>query len=238
LIHKSNQKLKRRSLDEILKRITKKKSKLDDFRPLPSELVKNLETWYDVECTYSSNAIEENTLTRKETALVVEKGLTISGKTIQEHLDVINHMKALEVIKKLSVKKRHTLTIHDILDIHKIILKKIDDNNAGVLRRMDVRILGSTTIFPNYMKVPQLIDEYISWLVTFQDHPAKVAALAHLKLVGVHSFIDENGRTVRLIMNLLLLQDGYPIAVIKKEDRLKYINAVEKAVQHGNENDF
>lgn len=225
-------------MQEILTRITEKKHKLDSFRPLPSALVKNLDAWLAIEFTYTSNAIEGNTLSRDETALVVEKGLTIGGKTINEHLEAVNHMQAIDFIKLLVDKKRQQLDIHDILSIHKIVLQKIDDVNAGSFRRVSVRISGSTTTFPNYLKVPDLMDEFEQWLHDTKEHPAHVAALAHLKLVSIHPFVDGNGRTSRLLMNLLLLQEGYPFAIIQKEDRSKYIKAVEKAVQTNNYDDF
>ncbi|MCF7899708.1 Fic family protein, partial [Candidatus Babeliales bacterium] len=123
----------------------------------------------------------------------------------------------------------------DILEIHRIILHDIDPANAGKFRTVMVRILGSNKIFPNYLKVPVLMDEFINWLSTVQDHPVKIAAMAHFKLVNIHPFVDGNGRTARLLMNLILLQNGYPFAIIKKEDRKRYIDALEVA---GSTNDF
>ena len=103
--------------------------------------------------------------------------------------------------------------------MHRIILQGIDSTNAGVLRTVMVRILGSHKIFPNYMKLPMLMDEFITWLNCAQGHPVEIAAAAHFKLVNIHPFVDGNGRTARLLMNLLLLQEGFPFAIIKKEER-------------------
>jgi Fic family protein len=218
-----------KNIVDSLKRIDEKKKKLDAVRPLPPALVKNLQEWFAVEFTYTSNAIEGNTLSLSETALVVEKGITIAGKTVREHLEAINHAQAIDFIIELARKKKADLAIDDILDIHKIVLQKIDDMHAGVFRDVMVKVIGSRTIFPNPAKVPFLMVEFMEWLHKVEDHPIIVAALAHYKLVTIHPFIDGNGRTARLLMNLLLLQYGYPFAIIQKEQRSAYIDAIEYA---------
>lgn len=222
----------------LLNRIDEKKKKLDAARPLPPALVSNLSEWFAIEFTYTSNAIEGNTLSMAETAMVVEKGITVGGKTIREHLEAINHAQAIEFIKELSQKKREDLALDDILAIHKIVLQKIDDVHAGVLRQVMVRVVGSATIFPNSAKVPFLMVDFMSWLQIVVDHPVIVAALAHYKLVTIHPFVDGNGRTARLLMNLLLLQCGYPLAIIKKEKRAEYIAAIEHARQKEDMTEF
>jgi Fic family protein len=226
-------------MNNLLQKITEKQKRLGSFRPLPPELVKNLDEWFKIELTYTSNAIEGNTLTRQETALVVEKGFTIGGKSLNEHLEAINHAQALEYIKSLAGKKRRNIGEKDLLDIHHIILSKIDDTNAGRYRSVSVRIAGSTVVMPNPAKVPALMSEFMGWLHSRNaDHPVKIAADAHFKFVSIHPFTDGNGRTARLLMNLLLMQEGYPPALIKKEDRLKYINAVEKGQLTGEMDDY
>ncbi len=216
-------------MDDQFIRIDEKKKRLDSFRPLPTALEKNLDEWFKIDLTFTSNAIEGNTLSHEETALVVEKGITIGGKTVTEHLEAINHAKAINFIKDLARKQKEDLCVDDILDIHKIILEGIDSVHAGVFRTVMVRILGSHTVFPNYLKVPALMDEFNKWLTASDDHPVKIAAMAHFKLVRIHPFVDGNGRTARLLMNLILLQHGYPLAIIKKETRKNYIDALEIA---------
>lgn len=216
-------------MDNKLIQLSAKKQKLDSFRPLPLELVKNLDEWFKIELTYTSNAIEGNTLTRAETALVVEKGITVQGKSLKEHLEATNHAEALDYIKTLVNKKRKDLALNDILEIHHIILNKIEEDNAGRFRTQHARITGSKTIPPNPLKVPDLMEEFIKWLTGINiEHPVKIAADAHFKLVSIHPFIDGNGRTSRLLMNLLLMQEGYPPCIIRKEDRLAYIDSLEK----------
>src|SRR3989338_6027794 len=217
-------------MDDIVQKLQAKKLRLDSYKPLQNELIKNLGEWFRVELTYTSNAIEGNTLTRQETAMVVEEGLTVQGKSLVEHQEAINHAKAFDFIQMLVSKKRQELTARDILDIHSIILNKIDDPNKGRYRNVAVRLRGSETVLPNALKVPELMDEFIAWLQSdIEDNPIKIAADAHFKLVSIHPFVDGNGRTARLLMNLLLMQAGYPPAIIRKEDRSSYINSLEKA---------
>ncbi len=216
-------------MNDMLSKLLNKKQQLDKKKPLPEELIKNLDEWFRIELTYSSNAIEGNTLTRQETALIVEEGITVQGKTLEEQLEAVNHAKALDFIKTLAVKRRHDVTVKDILDIHRTILQKIDDTNAGRFRTVAVRLKGSETILPNPVKVPDLMQEFIAWLQNSNfDNPIKIAADAHFKLVSIHPFVDGNGRTARLLMNLLLMQEGFPPAIIRKEDRSFYLESLEK----------
>lgn len=214
-------------MKQLLTALVAKKQKLDSYRPLPRDLAGNLEDWFKIELTYTSNAIEGNTLSRAETALIVEKGLTVEGKTLTEHLEAVNHAQALELIASLAHGARSDLTQRHILDIHRLILQKIDYANAGRYRTVAVRIAGSRAIMPNPVKVPQLMDEFIAWLTKARGNDLIIATDAHFRLVSIHPFIDGNGRTARLLMNLLLLQAGFPPAIIRKEDRKRYIDSIE-----------
>jgi len=219
--------------------LTYKKNIIDKHRPLPKALVTNLDDWFRVEFTYTSNAIEGNTLTRRETALVIEKGLTIGGKLLTEHLEATNHACALGWIKKKITEPIQIITEKDLLYIHNIILKGIDDKNAGYYRNVSVRISGSTVILPNYLKVPSLMADFIKWINSRSPmHPVELASEAHYKLVTIHPFTDGNGRTARLLMNMILMMYGYPIAVIQKKDRLAYISALENAQLGGSKEDY
>ena len=220
-------------------RLREKKELLDSYRPLPAVLVKNLEDWFRVELTYTSNAIEGNTLTRRETALVVEKGLTVGGKTLVEHLEATNHAHALDWVRQQASRSAMQLTEKDVLSIHEIILKGIDSANAGFYRSVPVRISGSTVVLPNPRKVPDLMEAFVTWLQQGPDlHPVELAAEAHYRLVTIHPFADGNGRTARLLMNLILLMTGYPTAIIRKLDREAYLGALEKAQLGGSQDDY
>lgn len=219
--------------------LTRKKNQLDKYRPLPAALVKNLEQWFLVELTYTSNAIEGNTLTRKETALVVEKGLTVSGKSLSEHLEATNHAKALCQIMELAHSKTSELTESMLLDVHAVILRGINDHHAGRYRSVPVRISGSMVVLPNPLKVPDLMGEFIQRITSDKaSHPVVLAAEAHYQLVTIHPFVDGNGRTARLLMNLILMQHGYPPALIRTQDRLRYIQSLETAQLGGSKDAF
>jgi Fic family protein len=189
----------------IYEKLHKKKQELDSHRPLAKALLNNLNDWFRVELTYTSNAIEGNTLTRQETALVVEKGLTVGGKSLKEHLEATNHASALNWVMDLVNKPTKHLTENDILHLHYLILKGIDDENTGHYRNVAVRISGSTVILPNSRKVPDLMANFAKWMQQCEIDPIELAALAHYELVTIHPFVDGNGRTARLLMNLMSL---------------------------------
>lgn len=197
-------------------------------KPISLDINNNLSEWFKVELTYTSNAIEGNTLSRAETAQVINDNQTIGNKTIQEHLEAINHAEAFDYILSLIKTSKNDITQKTILNIHQKILQKIDDTNAGRFRTVSVRIAGSRVIMPNSSKVPELMDEFISWLHNTNINSPTLAIEAHLKFVSIHPFVDGNGRTARLLMNLILLQSGYPPAVISKEDRQTYLLSIEK----------
>lgn len=233
-------------MQKVLAILDQKKQRLESNPSFPDDLLKNLEDWFRVELTYTSNAIEGNTLSRAETALVIEKGLTVEGKTLREHLEAVNHVQAFDwVVQLVSTKtitkpgkrknpdqhlRRHQqITQDSILKLHQLILQKIDDSHAGRYRSVPVRIAGSRAIMPNPAKVPELMKQFMTWLNQVDDHPVKIAAEAHYRLVSIHPFVDGNGRTARLLMNLILMQAGYPPAIIRPEERRQYINSLEQA---------
>jgi len=225
-------------MENILKIIADKKKQLDKHRPFPRTFVENMHEWYKVEITYSSNAIEGNTLTRQETAQIVEKGITVKGKSIIEHLEAVNHAQAYEYIKSLNFKNIKKINKQIILDIHSLILRNIDTTNAGLYRSIPVRIAGSTVTLPNPLKVPELMDHFIAWLHHTEENIVKTAVDAHFKLVSIHPFIDGNGRCARLLMNLILITAGFAPTIVRKEDRKAYIDSIEKGQLTGDLSDY
>lgn len=226
-------------MDDKLKQLAGKKQELDRQKPRNADALKNLEGWLKVELTYSSNAIEGNTLTRLETAEVIEKGISaaLTGKPLQDQLEAINHAKAVEFIGTLAKEKKghQFITEEDIKVIHKIILTGINDEWAGRYREGEVFIRGTSVEFPQPHNVPYYMQEFIQWIETQQSgHPVRVAADAHFKFVSVHPFVDGNGRVARLLMNLILIINGYPMAIIRNEDRTKYLEAVNTGQTKGN----
>ena len=213
------------------------KKKLDSKRPIPKETLKSLKESINLEWTYNSNGIEGNTLTLRETQVVLE-GITVGGKSIKEHLEAINHEQAILFLDEL-VKEDNPITEWNIKNIHQLILKEIDNENAGKYRKENVTIKGAAHIPPDYITVPELMEKLILNYKTWNIyHPIVKATLLHGELVKIHPFIDGNGRTSRLIMNLDLMNSGYNPVIIKKESRLKYYEALDKAHTTGNYTDF
>lgn len=226
-------------MNELLSVIDEKKNKLDAHKPLVPALAKNLFEWTRVELTYHSNALEGNTLTCGETAQILEKGLTIGGKSFIEHLEAINHAKAFDFIAAYAAQHtRAQFTVDTLYTLHKLILAGIDDQNAGIARSVAVRISGSRVPRPNYLKVPELLEAFVKTVTTSSDHPVHIAANAHLDFVFIHPFVDGNGRTARLLMNMILLQAGYPVTIIETSQRMDYINSIEKALLSDKRDDF
>ncbi|GHU14664.1 cell division protein Fic [Spirochaetia bacterium] len=219
------------NIERKLKTIDTLKMELDELRPFDPEQVKSLKTLFDIEFTYNSTAIEGNTLSYQETKIVLLEGITIGGKSMREHLEIINHKEAIDYIEDLSGKKRSELKRTDIYNIHSIILQSIDSKNAGKYRSVPVYVLlkdGSKHMFCDPLSIADEMDIFFGWLFTeSKEHPIITAAQAHTKFVSIHPFIDGNGRTARLLMNLLLLQNGYVPAIIKNKDRVDYLDAIE-----------
>ena len=205
------------------------KAKLDSYRPLSSAVVKNLHEDLVLRWTYHSNAIEGNTLTLQETKVALE-GITVGGKTLREHFEAINHKEAIFFIEELA-QKNELLSEHTIKQIHSLILKNIDDSNKGIYRKTNVIISGANHKPPQSIevlaKMENFIKEYQARKLTL--HPIELASWVHIEFVGIHPFIDGNGRTSRLLMNLELIKAGYPPVVINVEDRLEYYKALDTA---------
>jgi Fic family protein len=214
----------------LLKSIEGKKRELDTFRPFPPEIVRKLDEQFTLEWTYNSNAIEGNTLTLQETELVINRGMTIGNKSLKEHFEAINHKNGIQFLYDF-IKKRKELDENIILEIHKIIVKNINDGDAGHYRNANVMIVGAVHLPPSSIKIPKLMAEFMEWYYKNKTKMpiVELAAWVHYKIVYIHPFIDGNGRTARLLMNLILLQNGYPPAVILNIDRKKYYRVLKEA---------
>lgn len=205
------------------------KQKLDSYRPLPPEIASNLHEDLVLRWTYHSNAIEGNTLTLKETKVALE-GITIGGKTMREHFEAINHREAIYFVEDL-VKENEPLSEWQIKSIHQLILKNIDDNHAGVYRKTNVIISGADHVPPDALHVKSEMNNFINWYQKEKDslHPVERAARVHADFVKIHPFVDGNGRTSRLLMNLELMKSGFPPVVLPVEKRLEYYETLDSA---------
>lgn len=219
------------SLKKQLKYIDELKSEVRKKKPDATQL-KKVKEHFATRYTYDSNRIEGNTLTLQETALVVNEGITISGKSMKEHLEAINHSEALEYINDIA-KGNADVSEKMIRELHYLVLKSIDTPNAGVYRSCDVRITGSGHIPASHYEVASQMTELLQYYHKNKKilHPVLLAADMHWMLAGIHPFIDGNGRTSRLLMNLILIRNGYFIANLKGDlqNRLQYYKALEDA---------
>lgn len=214
-----------KEIDLLQKEISKQ-------RPLPEKILSQIKEYYRIGLTYNSNALEGNTLTETETKIILEDGLTIGGKSLREHFEVIGHSKAYDYM--LSLTQAQTITEQDILTLHKLFYQHIDQtktgNQAGVYRNIPIIVTGTDYTFPAPTQLPKLMQAFVATIPELQKqyHPVEYAARLHLELVTIHPFIDGNGRTARLLMNLALLQHGYTITIIPAVLRREYLSAVRQ----------
>jgi len=215
---------------DLYNRILEKKRLLGKLRPFSKFALEKLKERIMVEWTYNSNAIEGSSFTLKETKLVLADGLTIKGKPLKEHLEAINHRDAIEFVERL-VLKRSKISPLAIRQVHSLVLSKIYDREAGKYRDVSIAISGSDYKPPEAIEVPSLMAGFGKWLKSRKSRTniIEYAAIAHFKLVHIHPFVDGNGRTARLLTNLILMKYGFPPAVVLKVDRKKYYDCLEKA---------
>ena len=209
------------NLDELYDQLSDLKQCLDSFRPISPDTIKDMQALWDIQYTYESNRIEGNSLTFDETMHVIEKGLTIGGKPLNDHLEAINHQEAIQYVRGLS-SQSSDFCERDLLSIHQLILQGIRERDAGVYRKQPVFVVksdGTRHEFPQAFLLNKLMEDYFIFYDENKDtmHPVEMAAHLHQKLVNIHPFIDGNGRSSRLVMNLHLLKHGYPISIIDSE---------------------
>jgi Fic family protein len=214
-------------LESLIASIGNKKQRLDALRPISGHALAQLQKHYDVELTYTSNAIEGNTLTLRETAEVIEHGITVGGKSLRDHLEAVDHYDALQWMRDLAAQ---TVPIGEeiICELHRRIVARSQPAIAGSYSEFPRRIAGSPVVFPNPAKIPQLMAEFGTILRQAPLHEPAVIFDAHFRLTAIHPFGDGNGRTARLFMNLLLIRAGYPPIAVRPEDRKIYLDALER----------
>lgn len=220
----------REELQSTFERLYHKKQHLQSSRPLPAIALNKIRESLSIEWTYNSNSIEGNTMSLRETQMVLQEGITVKGKSLREHFETHNHDKAIDYLYSI-INEEYTLRSIDILSLHGLVLRSIEEDFAGRIRNGGVRITGANFTPPNANKVPDLLDELIDFINTnpLNLNAIELATIFHHKLVWIHPFFDGNGRTVRLSMNLLLMRCGFPPAIILKNDRKKYYEALNQA---------
>ena len=218
-------------IQSLLDKIDEYKALIDNCRPLAAEEVKELDAYFRIGTTYASNALEGNTLTLSETKVLLEDGLTAGGKPIRDSYEAVGHAKAYDYMLEIARSRPFLFSEETILNLHKLFYQGIDPDKAGTCRDIQVFISGTEYVPPPADDVPELMRAMAAELNAKWDkvHPVLLAALAHRKLVDIHPFTDGNGRTARLLMNLVLVNRGYQIITIPPVLRLEYINALKAA---------
>jgi len=199
------------------------------FRPLSAETLKSLREYYRVGLTYTSNAIEGNSLTESETKVIIEDGLTIEGKPLREIYEAVGHAKAYDFLCDLG--HDAPLTEETICSIHRLFYQQIDPDRAGQYRRVPVFISGSSYSVAPVSEIPKRMRQLVQWYMLHEGkmHPVLLAAELHKRFVYIHPFVDGNGRVARLLMNLALMRNDYNIAIIPAITRSEYVSALEQS---------
>lgn len=215
-------------MKDILKKIDSIKAKIDAHRPMDSHMVKQLREYFRIGMTYTSNALEGNSLTETETKIVIEDGITIGGKPVRDHLEALGHSEAYDLLFRLA--KNKDITETNIKELHRLFYYRIDASQAGKYRKQKVIITGTDFIPPAPDKISVLMESFVDGIpgIREKNHPVEFAAIIHKELVTIHPFIDGNGRAARLLMNLALLQSGYPVAIIPPIMRREYLDTLNK----------
>jgi Fic family protein len=225
-------------MEKLPQDIAAKKAELDRLRPLAPGGLTNLDHSRDIELTYTSNAIEGNTLTAAETALVIEQGITVAGKPLRDHLEAIDHYEAIRYVRELA-RRRSPLTEMDVRSLHRPVVLRSHPGFAGSYADQGRFVLtdAGRRAFPSPAEVPALMGDFAAWLRAASDTP-ETAFAAHLRLVGIHPFNDGNGRTARLLMNLVLIRGGYPPVAVRPVDRPTYIDVLQRHQDGEGSEDF
>lgn len=211
--------------ESLLSQIDRKKKELDGKRPLTEGELARLNEEFTVEYTYNSNAIEGNTLTLRETDLVL-RGLTIDKKPLKDHMEAVGHKEAFDFVTEL-VKEKCEINERVIKQIHYLVLADKKDDR-GVYRRVPVRIMGAAHETAQPYLIVTKMEELLRNYLASEEHIVTKLARFHIEFEGIHPFIDGNGRTGRLLVNLELMKAGYPPIDIKFTDRIAYYNAFDE----------
>lgn len=214
-------------MQDLHDRIAAQKARLDALRPLRSDALQALQKHYDVDLTYTSNAIEGNTLTLRETAEVIEHGITVGGKPLRDHLEAVDHYEAVLWMRGIAAGGA-PVTEAVVVELHRRVVARSQPGIAGIYSPHPRRVAGSPVVFPNPLKVPRLMEAFGHWLAAASGTPT-LAFEAHFRLTAIHPFSDGNGRAARLMMNLMLLRGGYPPVPVGPADRKAYLDALETA---------
>ncbi len=215
--------------EALFDKADKYRDKINHSRPLSGNEIRSLKDYFKISLTYTSNAIEGNTLTESETKVLIEDGLTVGGKPVKDYYEAAGHAEAYEYMQSVAQDKDATIDERLIKKLHRLFYQKVNADKAGKYRTEQIFITGTEYVPPTPDEVPRLMNKFVNDMNREKGrlHPIEWAALLHKGLVDIHPFIDGNGRTARLLMNLALIQEGYGLAVIPPVLRGDYIAALK-----------
>ena len=222
----------------IYERIDANKAAIDVIRPFDGEMLRQIKAYYRIGLTWTSNALEGNSLTELETKILLEDGLTVGGKPLRDTFEALGHSLAYDYMFDLLGVRR--ITVEDAKSLHRLFFKSIDETNAGVWRDVNIVVTGTDSKFPSPSELDGLMADLGRWIEADRDklHPIRFAAMLHLKFVTIHPYIDGNGRVARLLMNAALIQDGYLLAVVPPILRQEYMTAISRYQKNGAADQF
>ena len=225
-------------IEAIYRTIDAYKARLDLERPFEGKVLDMLRDYYRVGLTWSSNALEGNRLTEMETKIVLEDGLTVGGKPLRDTFEALGHARAYDFMFELL--HANVITLDHIRTLHRLFYAAIDEDYAGVWRDHRVAVSGSDYVFPLPTQLEFMMNDFVSWMTRVREtmHPVQFAAMVHLEFVSIHPFADGNGRVARLLMNTVLIQAGYMLAVIPPRLRADYLSAIRSDQQDDDEEPF
>ena len=223
---------------DIYEQIDRLHQAISLVKPFEGHMLEELKEYYRIGLTWSSNAIEGNTMTISETKVILEDGLTVGGRPLRDFYETVGHGEAYDFM--FSMIKKKTIDQKDIKTIHYLFYRKIDETQAGIWRTERILVSGSQYPFPKPEDIQEQMQALENWINQERNryHPVRFAALLHLKFVSIHPFIDGNGRTSRLLMNLALIQKGYQLAIIPPILRTEYNDTIRQYQNKGKENPF
>ena len=223
-------------IDTRLSDLHRRVKEMRSVGKLGTDALRRISQYFKIKGIYHSNAIEGNSLSLGETRRVIEEGITITGKSLRDTVETKNLSHALDYMEDIAVATEKPITLSDLRQIHELILKGINDGFAGRYRESEVKISGSEASTTQAYKIPYEMDDLGKYIANVtapsaidSQSPIISATVAHAWLAQIHPFIDGNGRTARILMNLILIRCGYPICIITREDRLRYYQALEES---------
>lgn len=219
--------------------LTPKKNELDRLRPFPEEAEAGLRKWVTLELTCAGDCFDGSSLTRRETSAILFEDRVVPGHPLKEHIRTLNYAKAFELVSALSRQTNRPVDDNDVKNIHRVVVRGLDDDNAGIYRSSSLYFEHGGHEMPDSVRVQRMMNDFGMWLYTARTlHPVSLAAEAHLRLMSIQPFTSGNARTARMLMNFMLMHNGYPPALFSRREKKEYWASLEKAVFHNEREDY